>query len=221
MIQRLLATVIILLAFGQQTLAQHDTTATGFQPRWCIRGKLLSFVIIEDVWPSGVSIGVERKFHPHFSWVFDLAHFRWKYEREVYDLQNPNSYKEYAQRDARNFIYGEFRFYPFSEYNGRFNHFYISAYSKLGVRHLRNEEKFPLREDLEPIQIKSKFTDFGLAVGFMVGTTGLVDFNIGTAYRMEIKNQELFRKIGPSEFQNGVKDYGWVVGSRLTFAWLI
>jgi hypothetical protein len=221
MIQRLLATGIILLAFGQPTLAQQDTTATGFQPRWCIRGKIFSFVIIEDVWPTGVSIGVERKFHPHFSWVFDLAHFRWKYEREVYDLPDPDKYNEYAQRDARNFLYGEFRYYPFREYNSKFNHFYISVYSKFGVRHLRNEEKFALSEDLEPIQIKSKFADFGLNLGLMIGTKVLLDFNMGPAYRWEIKNQELYRTIGPSEFQNGVKDYRWVVGSRFTLAFMI
>ncbi len=220
-IKRLPAFATILMVLGQQTHAQHDTTATGFQKRWCVRGKVFSFVILEDVWPTGVSIGVERKFHPHFSWIFDLAHFRWKFEREVYDLPDPDEYSEYAQRDARNFLYAEFRYYPFFEYSTRFNHFYVSAYSKLGVRYLRNQEKFPLREDFEPILIKSKFTNFGLNVGFMIGTKVLLDFNMGPAYRMEIKNQELYRTTGPSEFQNGVKDYRWVVGSRLTLAFVI
>jgi hypothetical protein len=221
MILRLLATGIIVFAFGQQAVSQNDTTATGFQKRWYGRAKALAYVIGEDLWPIGVSIGVERKFHPHFSWVFDIAHFKWIIEREVRDYPDAEEYDEYAQRDGRNFLYGEFRYYPFREYNNRINHIYISAYSKLGIRHLRNDENFPLSEDFEPIQIKSKFADVGLNIGYALGTSVTVDINIGYAYRWEIKNQELYRTIGPSEFQYGVKDNRWVMGSRFTLAFVI
>ncbi len=192
----------------------HEKTPTFF------RFKALGFVFIEDEWASSVSLGIEQKLNPSFSLVADIVHHRWKHEREVHDLPDPEQYSEYAQRDIRNFLAFEFRYYPFVKRQKKDNHLYVNLYSKIGLRRLFVEDKFPLELN-DQIQLKGRFVDFGVSLGLSTGTRFLGDVNVGAAYRSELYNEEVYASGAISEFRNDVSKKGWVPNIRFTFAILI
>lgn len=184
------------------------------------RFKALGFVFIEDEWASSVSLGIEHNFSPSFSLVADIVHHRWKHEREVHDLPDPEQYSEYAQRDIRNFLAFEFRYYPFTKREKKDNHIYFNLYSKVGIRRLFTEDKFPF-ELYDQIQLKGRFADFGASMGMSKGTKFLADVSINGCYRMELFNEEVYGPGGVSAFYHDVSKSGWLPNIRFSFAVLL
>lgn len=187
------------------------------QTEFLIRGKVLGYVIIEDIWVRSFSIGSEVKFNNHFSLSADLVHFRWKFEKEVYPTPgNYDDYLEYALYDARNYVALEARYYPFNFKPTVKYKPYFTAISKVGGRFLHIQDEYPPDKN-EVIRLNSDFKDVGASLGLQIGQKWGFDVNMGAAYRWETKNEDIFLTDDKTQYTQNVADNRWVYNIRVNF----
>lgn len=180
------------------------------------RAKILGFVIIEDEWIRSFSIGGELIFKDEFSLVADIVHLRYKHEREVPKTQGDYSnYDEYWQKDARNYLAFELRYFPkFVQFENV--RYYLNTYSKVGGRFLHTQDLYPLEEN-EIERLNSNFHDFGSSIGAKIGDPFGIDVNIGAAYRNELKNEDRYHMDGSTTYHSNVNDARWLPNIRVSF----
>jgi hypothetical protein len=180
-----------------------------------LRGKALGVFIIEDVWVRSFSFGTELRFNKRFSFTADIVHLRWRYEREVHDLPDPEQYSEYSYYDPRNYLAFELRYYPKFGDDLVGAKPYVNLFSKIGKRREYGESKFPFKDGAE-FSAKSSFFDVGTCIGAQIGELGGVDVNFGAAYRSEKRDVTYFHKNAPYTYAT-VNDSKWKPVIRVQF----
>ena len=182
-----------------------------------IRAKPIGFVIIEDIWVRSFSIGTEIRYNKRFSFVADLVHFRWKYEKEVYLTPgNYDEYDEFALYDARNYVALEFRYYPQIYKLSDFYQPYVNIYSKIGGRFIHVQDAYPLEKN-EVYRMNSDFQDFGASLGMQIGDKLGFDFNIGAMHRWETQAEDIFQEDGSTVYTKDVNANRWSPNIRVNF----
>lgn len=184
-----------------------------------VRGKALSFVLIEDNWATSVSVGTEVRLYDKISFLVDLVYFRRRFEEEVFDQPNSNHYSEYSQLDTRRYLAFEFRYFLPRNIPDTIFRPYVNVFNKWGKREWRTEDKFPLK-DGDLYQMFAPITDIGTSIGLTTGESRFgVDFNIGIAYRFESQNIETYLTNGALLYEYN-KDVSAFRGNmRLNFYW--
>jgi len=180
-----------------------------------LRGKALGVFIIEDIWVRSFSFGTELRFKKRFSFAADIVHLRWRYEREVHDLPDPNQYSEYSYYDPRNYLAFELRYYPKFGDDLVGAKPYVNLFSKIGRRREYGESKFPFH-DGDEFSAKSNFFDIGTCVGAQIGELGGLDVNLGAVYRSEKRDVTYFHKNAPYTYAT-VNDSKWKPVIRVQF----
>lgn len=214
--------LLALLSTTTLSAQQTDHTESTDRFQFLVRGKALGFVIIEDLWVRSFSIGGEVKLNEQFSLVVDLVHFRWRPEREVYELPgSQGDYDEFSQYDARNYLAFELRYYPqFLRFGDQFMP-YVNVFSKVGRRKIWTQDKYPLM-DQEVFQQNGVFHDWGISLGFQTGRPFGFDCNIGAAYRTEFRDELIHQIDSPDVlYRDDVHEYRWVPNIRVNFYWNI
>lgn len=182
-----------------------------------LRAKVLGNVIIEDIWVRSFSIGTEIRYNKRFSFVADLVHFRWKFEKEVYKTPgNYEDYDEFALFDARNYVALEFRYYPQFSKLSDFYQPYINLYSKIGGRFIHVQDDYPLDKN-EVYRLNSDFADIGTSLGMQIGDKIGFDFNIGAMHRWEMKSEDIYQEDGSTTYTKNVSDNRWSPNIRVNF----
>lgn len=179
-----------------------------------LRAKALAMVFIEDEWASAVSAGMEIRFYEQFSILADIVHFSYKHELEVPINGSSSNYNEYWQKDDRNYMAYELRYYPsFLEFD--MVQFYVNGFSKIGKRFVHTEELYPLGED-EVSRMTSSIRDYGTSIGMHFGDTWGADLNLGAVYRNEIKFEDIHHHNAPTTYTSNVHDDRWLMNIRFS-----
>ena len=180
------------------------------------RAKILGFCFIEDEWIRAFSIGGELILKDEISFVADIVHMRYKHEREVPKTPGDyTNYDEYWQKDARNYVAFELRYYPkFVQFENV--RYYLNTYSKVGGRFLHTQDLYPLNEN-EVERLNSHFHDFGTSIGAKIGQRFGFDINLGAAYRNELKNEDRHQTDGSTSYHSNVRHARWVPNIRASF----
>lgn len=186
-------------------IAYEDDLKTGI----LLRGKILGFVIFEDWWVLNATAGAEFRFSKNFSLGADFVHMHNIYEQEdYYDSLNPDKYREYAQKNKRNCLLVDLRFYPWQQlFHGKKLKPYLSAFAKFGGanQYAKEEWKFI---DGDIVRQNEDFYDLGLTAGAhwnFENRIGGLDFNIGYCRRFTIENVEYYSASGSNRFVYGQK----------------
>ncbi len=215
--KHLISIVLLLLLLPMSGFSQEKRFIPRPTVEYMLRAKALGMVIIEDLWVHSFSIGSELRFYEQFSLVADLVHFRWRYEEEVHDLPDPEEYNEYSQYDPRNYLAIELRYYP-TFLKTDYLSFYVNTFTKFGNRRVYNQDKYPI-SDGAILRLHSSFYDLGFSAGFEGGEAFGVDVSLGTAYRKELKTEEIFHDNAPTTFIENTHHDRWVPTIRVNFYW--
>jgi len=169
-----------------------------------LRGKVLGFVIIEDLWILNATAGAEFRFHKNYSLGIDFVHMNTINEQEdYYDSTDTEKYREYSQKNKRNCLLIDFRFYPFQEkLQGKKLKPYISTFSKIGGANKFAQEEWKFQND-DVVRQNEDFYDIGITAGAhlnFANRKGGLDFNIGYCKRYINENVEYFVEGGPNRF---------------------
>jgi len=209
--------VFVILSLNIFNFQAQQVSSPQVKMEYIVRFKPLGMVIIEDLWVRSFSAGVELRYNKQFSFVADIVHFRWKYEREVYKTPgNVEDYDEYAQFDARNYLAFELRYYPQFKKNISEVRPYINLFSKIGGRFLHTQDQYPL-DDQEVFGLNSSFYDLGTSLGCSIGNRFGFDFNVGAVYHWENKNEDVYQKNGPMLFRSSIANNRWIGNIRVSF----
>lgn len=209
---------IFMIIVSDQICAQEYSIPPQSNLEINVRAKVLGMVFIEDEWARAFSAGTELIFYHHLGVVADIVHMRWKHEREVpINGSYSEGYNEYWQKDARNYMAFELRYYPIYRGDWAWTP-YINTYSKVGRRFLHTHELYPLDSKSEVYRLNSSFYDFGTSLGvrYEEGSFG-ADVNIGAAYRNELKNEDYFHENGSWSYASNIRHARWIPNIRFSF----
>lgn len=203
--------------------AQESDANAESKTEFAIRAKVLGFVFIEDEWARSFSAGIDVIWFHHLGFIADIVHFRYKHEREVpINGSYSNGYNEYWQKDARNYVAMELRYYPFYKPTLIWRP-YLNTYSKVGRRFLHTEELYPLVFESEVYRLNSAFYDVGTSLGVRWNKDVFGwDINFGAAYRNELlKTEDHFHENNTWSYSSNVHHARWVPNMRFSFFWKI
>ena len=96
--------------------------------------------------------------------------------------------------------------------------FYVNTFTKFGNRRVYNQDKYPI-SDGAILRLHSSFYDLGFSAGFEGGEAFGVDVSLGTAYRKELKTEEIFHDNAPTTFIENTNHDRWVPTIRVNFYW--
>lgn len=196
------------------TNAQEKEISKKSRTEYILRGKAFSSFIVEDVWISSVSLGMEVKFADRFSIVADAVYSRWKFEKEVYIGTNYEEYNEYSKYDTRNYLAFELRYYPKLNWVSYQWKWYFNVFSKIGQRIVHVQNNYP-KDEGEIYRIRGTFNDLGLSLGVQVGRRFGFDFNAGAALRTESRTEEVYHDQAPFSLNEINKEQRWIGNVRL------
>lgn len=195
-------TLIIFLVSSSNSQSEYD-----IKNGLLLRGKVLGFVIIEDLWILNATVGLEYRFTKNFSIGADFVHINEITEKEYYPnpVSDPDYYEEYAQKNPRTCALVDLRFYPFQNLfvNTKLRP-YISFFSKYGKIITWTTQGYRFDED-EIVKRNGTFFDIGVTAGvhliFNNDRFGL-DINIGYCQRKQIEDAEYYASTGYNRFES-------------------
>lgn len=170
-----------------------------------LRGKVLGFVIIEDLWILNGTVGLEYRFTKNFSLGVDFVHINEIFEEEYYPdpINDPEKYVEFAQKNPRSCVLTDLRFYPFQKKfsNSRIQP-YLSLFAKYGSIITWNVPNYRFKDD-DVVRRDGIFYDFGITGGFHLVFNkerfGL-DVNIGYCQRKQTEDVQYYSTSGNNRF---------------------
>lgn len=169
-----------------------------------IRGKAITFVIIEDSYFTTATIGGELIYNSH-SLGIDGTYFRWRYEQD--DYEDVAMYENY---DRRKYLLID---YKFGFLNWKRNQIYYNLYYKTGTYKMwYTPQDYDLSlEDSVLLNNKSvgTFQEVGMGIGhkrnFRNSRLG-IDISANFARRFSITDKLTFSSYDVSRFEDNVKE---------------
>ncbi|PBQ34697.1 hypothetical protein CNR22_23950 [Sphingobacteriaceae bacterium] len=126
-----------------------------------LRGKAISFFVIEDAYFSTATLGTELSFKGGHSFGLDLSFFYWRFESD-----DENDVAQYETYEKRNYLYVDYKYRLLAL---KTCDFYLNAYDKIGsyrswaegVAEGYNEWETPFLSD----KTKGVFNQAGFGLG--------------------------------------------------------
>ena len=200
---------------GTAVSQEKDSVRTG-NFSLALRGKVIGFFIVEDLYFATATLGCELTYRNKHSLGIDATWFRWRNQRD--DMEDNAMYSEYERKV---YLYFDYKF-TFGSW--RCFDFYLNAYEKTGqYKSWFRGENYELIGDTAFLRSKTNgtFNEFGLGLGaktFFGDSRFGIDLSANVAKRYS--NNTMYQATNPvSLSQAKIEAIGFYM--RLNLFWRV